>query len=455
MMREGEKLRLGAFFNPTGHHVASWRHPQADADANVNFQHYADIARLAETGKFDLIFLADNISVRTGHPEVIKRSAQYIAGFEPLTLLSALSAVTKNIGLVATASTSFNEPYHVARKFASLDHLSNGRAGWNIVTSGFEDEARNFNRDHHFGHAERYDRAHEFCRVVQGLWDSWEDEAFVRDRKSGVYFDPTQLHALNHKGKHFQVAGPLNVPRSPQGYPVMVQAGASADGLELGAAFAEVIFTNHFDIESAKTYYRQIRDRAASIGRDPAQVKVLPGLSVIVAPTAAEAEEKFEHLQSMVDPLVARELLSLVLGGADLSSVPFDGPLPSDLKPTLTNGTVSGFNNWVGLAKRENLTVRQLAYRAISARGKSVVKGSPADVADYMQNWFESHACDGFNIMPPYLPGGLKDFVDLVVPELQRRGLFRREYEGATLRENLGLRRPPNRHTEKPVSVAV
>jgi len=454
-MRRGEKLRLGAFFNPTGHHVASWRHPDAAADANVNFQHYVEIASLAEAGKFDLIFLADNISVRTGNPEVIKRSAQYIAGFEPLTLLSALSTVTKRIGLVATASTSFNEPYHVARKFASLDHISNGRAGWNVVTSGFEDEARNFNRDTHFNHAERYHRAHEFCRVVQGLWDSWDDDAFLRDRKSGIYFDPTRLHKLDHKGEHFKVAGPLNVPRSPQGYPVMVQAGASADGLELGAAFAEVIFSNHFEIEASKAYYKQIRDRAASLGRDPAGIKVLPGLSVIVGRTTEEANAKFETLQSMVDPIVARELLSLVLGGVDLSKANFDEQLPNDLKPNPKNGTLSGFDNWVSLARRENLTIRQLAYRAISARGKSFVVGSPQEVADHMERWFSEHACDGFNIMPPYLPGGLHDFVELVVPELHRRGIFRTEYEGTTLRENLGLKRPVNRHAAAAVSVAV
>lgn len=439
-------MKMGAFFNPTGHHVASWRHPDAAADAGVNFDHYVEIAQMAERGKFDLIFLADGLNVRSGNPEVIKRSAQYVANFEPLTLLSALSVVTNQIGLIATASTTYNEPYHVARKFASLDHLSGGRAGWNIVTSASEGEAQNFSRERHLEHGERYARAHEFCQIVQGLWDSWEDDAFLRNKESGIFTDLAKQHPLGHRGEFFKIAGPLNVPRSPQGYPVMVQAGASSDGIELGAEFAEVIFSNHFELESAKSYYSDLKGRAAAHGRPPHHISILPGLSVIVGQTAEDAENKFQVLQSMVDPVVARELLSLVLGGADLSQIDFDGPLPSDLRPSSTSGTVSGFNNWVGVARRENLTVRQLAYRVVGARGKSVIRGTPKQIVDFMQGWFEEHACDGFNIMPSHLPGGLRDFVTMVIPELQERGLFRHEYEGNTLRENLGLPRPVNRH---------
>jgi FMN-dependent oxidoreductase (nitrilotriacetate monooxygenase family) len=445
-MRQRGQMKLGVFFHPTGHHVASWRHPDADADAAVNFRHYVAITQLAEAAKLDFVFLADNNCVRLGNPDVIRRSAQYIAGFEPITLLSALSAVTTRVGLVATASTSYNEPYHVARKFASLDQISGGRAGWNVVTSAFAEEALNFNRDAHYGHEERYERAHEFCHVVKALWDSWEDDAFLRDKKSGVFLHYEKMRPLNHNGKHFKVAGPLNVPRSPQGHPVVVQAGASKDGIDLASEFAEAVFTNHFEIDGAKSFYAELKGRLPRYGRNPDHLKIMPGLSVIVGRTAAEAEEKYQALQEMVDPLVARELLSLVLGGVDLSQVPFDGPLPLDIKPSSTSGTLSGFENWVALARRENLTIRQLAERAVQSRGKGMVKGSPQQVADHIQQWFEEGACDGFNIMPPYLPGGFKDFVSLVVPELQRRGLFRTEYEGHTLREHLGLPRPENRY---------
>jgi FMN-dependent oxidoreductase (nitrilotriacetate monooxygenase family) len=446
MMAQNAHMKLGVFFHPTGHHVASWRHPEAQADAGVNFRHYVEIAQLAEAGRLDFVFLADNACVRVGHPEVIKRSAQYIAVFEPITLLSALAAVTDKIGLIATASTSYNEPYHVARKFASLDHISGGRAGWNVVTSAFAEESLNFGREAHYGHAERYERAREFAGVVQGLWDSWEDDAFVRNKESGLFFDPEKLHALNHKGKHFKVAGPLNTPRSPQGYPVMVQAGASNDGMDLGAQFAEVVFSNHFDINDAKAFYSALKGRLARYGRQPNDMKIMPGLSVIVGRTVEDAEEKYNTLQGLVHPIVARELLSMVLGGVDLSQVPFDGLLPDDIKPNDKSGTLSGFENWVALARRENLTIRELANRAVHSRGKGMVKGTPEQIVDQMQEWFEGGACDGFNIMPPYLPGGMKDFVELIVPELQRRGLLRREYEGTTLRDHLGLARRENRY---------
>ena len=443
-MSQQSKMVLGAFFNPTGHHVASWRHPRGQADAGVNFSHYAEIARTAERAKFHTIFLADNIGVRDAKMEALSRSAQYVANFDPLTLLSALAATTERIGLIATASTSYNEPFHVARKFASIDHLSGGRAGWNIVTSTLTSEARNFGRDEHLGHAERYDRAREFTGIVLGLWDSWDDDAFRRDKQTGVFFDPDKLHTLDHRGKYFSVLGPLNVPRPPQGYPVLVQAGASDDGREFAAEFAEIVFTNHLTVESAQAYYADLKRRAAAHGRSPDQIKVMPGLSPIVGRTAGEAQEKFEYLQSLIDPVVGREMLSTVLGGVDLSGYPIDGPLP-DLP--VTNTTIqSALENWTRLARSENLSIRQLSLRAAGARGKSVVKGSPTDIADIMEQWFKSEAADGFNVMPPYLPGALDDFVDLVIPELQKRGLFRTEYEGRTLRENLDLVRPESRY---------
>jgi FMN-dependent oxidoreductase (nitrilotriacetate monooxygenase family) len=445
MSRQGQ-MRLGAFFNPTGHHVASWRHPRAQADAGINFKHYVEITQTAERAKFDLVFLADNICVREANMEAVSRSAQYIANFEPITLLSALSTQTSHIGLVATASTSYNEPYHVARKFASLDHLSGGRAGWNLVTSGMGAEAQNFNRDIHYEHGERYDRAQEFAQVVVGLWDSWEDDAFLRDKEAGRFFNPDKLHRLDHKGKHFSVRGPLNVPRSPQGRPVIVQAGGSEDMIAVAAEFAEVIFCAPLNIAQAQTFYANIKGRLAQHGRSPDEMKVMPGLSAVIGRTEAEAEERYEYLQSLIHPIVAREILSTVLGGVDLSPYPFDGPLPENLP--LSNASHSTFVNVMDMARKESLTMRQVAMRVAGARAKAVVRGSPQQVADYMEEWFRNDACDGFNLMPPFLPGGLDDFVELVLPELRRRGLFRSEYEGPTLRDNLGLARPASRYAK-------
>lgn len=440
------QMRLGAFFNPTGHHVASWRHPRAQADAGINFQHYLDITRTAERGKFDMVFLADNLGVRSAHIEALSRSAQYIANFEPITLLSALATHTSHIGLVATASTSYNEPFHVARKFASLDHLSGGRAGWNLVTSGQENEARNFGRETHYEHGERYARAREFARVVLGLWDSWDDDAFVRDKASGQFFQPEGLHNLNHRGEHFKVLGALNIPRSPQGHPVIVQAGGSEDMIAVAAEFAEVIFCAPLTLQAAQSLYATLKGRLAVHGRTPDEMKIMPGLSPVVGRTDEEARENYEQLNSLIHPVVAREILSMVLGNVDLSPYPFDGPLPENLPRS--NASQSIFTEVTAMARRENLSIRQVATRVAGARAKAVVHGSPATIADMMEEWFVKDGCDGFNIMPPFLPGGLDDFVDLVIPELQRRRLFRTEYEGRTLREHLGLKRPQSRHAK-------
>jgi N-acetyl-S-(2-succino)cysteine monooxygenase len=444
MRRSGEQLRLGAFFNPTGHHVASWRHPQSQADAGINFEHYAEIARTAERAKMDMVFLADNISVREAHPEALARSAQYIANMEPITLLSALAAVTTRIGLVATASTSYNEPYHVARKFASIDHISKGRAGWNLVTSGQAADAYNFSRDEHYEHGVRYRRAREFAQVVIGLWDSWDDDAFIRDKQSGIFLDPGKAHRLDHKGEWFSVRGPLNVPRTPQGRPVIVQAGGSEDMVGVAAEFAEVIFCAPLNIEQGRTFYADLKGRMKKHGRTPHQMKIMPGLSVVIGRTQAEADEKQRHLDELTHPVVAREILSTVLGNIDLSGYPMDGPMPQ-LAPTRTS-TQSTFTHILDIARRGNLTLRQTAQVVAGARGKFCMRGTPEQIADVMEEWFRGEACDGFNVMPPYLPGALDDFVTLVIPELQRRGLFRTEYEGKTLRENLGLLRPQSRY---------
>jgi FMN-dependent oxidoreductase (nitrilotriacetate monooxygenase family) len=448
-----KQLKLGAFFNTTGHHVASWRHPGAQADAGVNFAHWVEISRTAERGKFDFVFLADTPSVREGPPQVMSRRAQYVASFEPLTLIAALSALTERIGFVSTASTSWSEPYNLARQFASIDHISGGRAGWNIVTSSRDASARNFGHEEVDEHGARYARAREFTEVVRGLWDSWADDAFLRDKASGIFFDPAKVRPLNHRGAHFSVAGPLNVARPPQGRPVLVQAGASDDGRDFAAEYADAIFTNHLTLESAQRYYADVKARAQRFGRDPQSIVVMPGLAATVGSTREEALERHEYLQSLVDPVVGLELLTHLLG-TDLSAYPLDGPLP-DLKPART-GSQATFENWTTLARRDNLTIRQLVALAIGANGKSVVAGTPSQIADHMQHWFENGAADGFNIHPAYLPGAHDEFVDRVIPELQARGLFRSDYEGTTLREHLGLPRPervPDR-VEEPVASA-
>lgn len=441
MSQTPRQFSLGAFLMQTGHHIAGWRHPGAQADAGSNFRHYVELAKAAETAKFDAIFLADSSGLRTTHLPSLARTAR-ADFFEPLTLLSALATVTERIGLIATVSTSFHEPYNVARKFASLDQISGGRSGWNLVTSSSTAEAWNFNREEHMAHALRYERASEFHDVVTGLWDSWEDNAFVRDAASGIYLDADKLHVLNHKGPHFQVRGPLTVSRSPQGRPVVVQAGASEAGRDLAARTAEVIFVAHQTFDEARAFYADIKARVLRHGRAPGDVKIMPGIFPVVGRTQAEAEEKFEQLQSLVDPVVGVALLSTVIGGIDLSGVPVDGPLP-ELPPT--NGPKSRQQLLVELARRDGLTIRQLYLRIAGARGHYQVVGTPASIADLLQQWFEEGGADGFNIMAPWFPGGLTDFIDLVLPELRRRGLFRTDYTGRTLREHLGLARPSHR----------
>jgi FMN-dependent oxidoreductase (nitrilotriacetate monooxygenase family) len=435
-------MKLAAFLYPTGYHVAAWRHPDVPADAGVNLAALTMQARTAERGRFDFIFVADSLAVRGRDLPALSRTAiRYVAQFEPLTLLSALSVLTERIGLVASVTTTYNEPYHVARKLASLDHLSGGRVGWNLVTSQNEDEAHNFGFERHPDHADRYRRAREFAQVARGLWDSWEDDAFVRDKQSGLYFDPAKLHVLEHRGHYFAVRGPLNVPRPPQGHPVIVQSGSSDDGRGLAAEIGDVIFTAQPDLASAQRFYADVRARAEAHGRDPRNVIIMPGLFPYVGRTRGEAEGKLERLHALVDPVVGLSLLSGQIGNLDLSAYPLDGPLP---EVPDTNAGKSRRDLLVDLARRERLTIRQLYERIAGSRGHWQVIGTASEVADRLQEWFEGGAADGFNVMAPWLPGGLDDFVELVVPELQRRGLFRCDYRGITLREHLGLRRPPH-----------
>lgn len=441
MTKRTDQIKLGAFLLFTGHHVAAWRHK--DASIGVNFENYVELAQLAEAAKFDAIFFADGVGVRLKDVEAASRKAHSgVYPFEPITLLSALSSVTKNIGLIATASTSYSDPFNLARQFASLDHLSGGRAGWNLVTSSDPDAAFNFGHESHILHADRYARAEEFADVVVGLWDSWEDDAFPRDRDAGVYFDKTKLHILNHQGTHFKVRGPLNTPRTPQGHPVVVQAGASEPGKELAARTAEAIFAAQITLDEAVGFYADVKGRMAKYGRHPDELKIMPGIFPVVAPTQVEAEDKFAQLQDLIQPVVGLNMLAGLAGGIDLSQYDIDGPIPEVPE---TNAGKSRQTLLLDLARRENLTIRQLYLRIAGARGHWQLVGTPQHIADQLEERFEARGADGFNIMAPIMPGGLKDFIDLVVPELRHRGLFRTEYEGATLRENLGLARPTNR----------
>lgn len=431
------QLKLGAFLMATGHHVAAWRHKDVPANAGLDFKHYKHLAQVAEAAKFDALFVADSVAAPTDV------SASHMARsdhFEPLTLMSALSAVTEHIGLICTATTSYNEPYHVARKFASLDHLSGGRAGWNLVTSDAAAEAQNFGRDEHIGHAERYSRAREFHKVVTGLWDSWEDGAFIRDKTSGQYYDPAKRHVLNHQGEHFKVKGPLNVARSPQGHPVIVQAGSSEVGRELSAETAEVVFTAQTSLANAQAFYADIKGRMARFDRDPESLKVMPGVFVVVGDSEALAREKFEEFQALVEPKVGVALLGRMLGNFDLSGYALDEPLPP--LPLTDSGQQSRQKLLTQLSRDENLTLAQLGRRIAGGRGHYSLIGTPTQIADELQVWFQERAADGFNLLVPHLPGGLEDVAWHVVPELQRRGLFRTEYSGSTLRDNLGLQRP-------------
>ena len=431
------EMKLGMFFWPAGHHLAAWRHPEAVADAGENMPHMIEIARLAEHGLFDMFFMADSVSFWRGDLDAMVRD-NYGAKIEPFTLMAALSQHTKHLGLVCTATTTYDQPYLLARRFASLDIASGGRAGWNLITSANRAEAACFGVEQHMAKDARYGRAREFAHIVRGLWNSFADGVFVRDKASGIYLDRERLNILEFRGEFLSARGPLNVPPSPQGEPVMVQAGASEDGRELAAETAEVIFAAHQTIEDAIAFYADVKGRMAAFGRAPDDLKIMPGLMVYVGRTHDEAVAKFETMQDLIDDKTGIEFLENRMD-YDFSGCDPDAP-PPDIK--FDNVSASRGRLFLDIARRENLTLRGLWRRVAGARGHMQIVGSATEIADFMEAWVTRKACDGFNIMPPLFPHDLTDFIELVTPELQRRGLFRTAYEGTTLRANLGLSRP-------------
>jgi len=433
------QLHLGAFMRPVSIHTGAWRYPGAWPDANFNLGHLKRLIQSLEAAKFDAFFMADHLAVLNMPIEALKRS-HTVTSFEPFTLLSALAMVTERIGLIATASTTYDEPFHIARRFASLDHLSEGRAGWNIVTTGNPETSHNFGSDQHLAHTTRYARAREFYDVVTGLWDSWADDAFVRDVDSGIFFDPDKLHVLNHKGATLSVRGPLNIARPVQGWPVIVQASVSEPGRQLAAETAEVIFGSESTLEGGKRFYADVKGRMRAIGRDPDHLKILPAAFVVVGDTIEEAQARRAHLDSLVHYDSGIRSLSIMLD-YDVSGFDPDGPLPEIPE---SNASKSSQQHIVESARAQGLSIRELAARAGSYSGLAFV-GTAESIADEMEAWLEDRGSDGFNMMFPWLPGGLEDFTGKVVPELQRRGIFRKEYEGSTLRDHLGLPRPENR----------
>lgn len=436
MSKENRQLNLNLFIYPAGHHEAGWRYKESSPDKVIDISYYQDLARRAEAAKFDAVFFADGPALA----DDIKYAARFRV--EPLTWLSAIAAATSRIGLIGTASTTYSEPYNLARLYASLDHLSGGRAGWNIVTTGAAQTAQNFGLAEHPTHADRYERAAEFLDVVTKLWDSWEDDALVADAASGLFADPDKIHAISHVGKHFRVRGPLNTPRSPQGRPVYVQAGSSDNGRSFAARYAEAIFTAHQTLASAQAFYADIKGQAAALGRNPAHVKILPGISPFIGATEAEAKSLYDEFNGLIQPDYSLGQLRRMIG-LDLSSYDLDGPFPRHLVKTDGElGVSSRFQVVLDIVDRENPTIRQLIHRLAGARGHWVVVGTPEQVADNIAEWFASGAADGFNVMPPYFTGGFDVFADEVVPILRKRGLFRDEYQGATLRDHFGLPRP-------------
>ncbi|UJR83977.1 LLM class flavin-dependent oxidoreductase [Sandaracinus amylolyticus] len=431
------QLVLNAFFQRFGHHPTAWRHPSQKDDGVPRLSWWVQAARMAEEAKFDAFFLADFVGRAPDQLEEASRNGQNYQ-FEPLTLMSAIAASTRHVGLVVTVNTNFSEPYAVARALSSLDHISGGRVGWNVVSSLSDAASKSFGLPHTRGHGERYERAAEFVEVAKALWDSWDDDAFQRpNRESGRFFEPASAHPVRHRGEHFAIEAVLDVPRPIQGHPVFVQAGNSDTGRDFAASIAEMTYCSAQSLSVAQEYYADVKRRAAQRGRDPDHVKITPGLSVVVAESDGAAQDRFDDLQNAID---FRH--GVRVAGVDLSGYPLDGPLP-DL-PESENGK-GRFRQMVELARRENLTIRQLVLRFSVSRGHLQVIGSPKTVADRIEEWFVERGADGFNVVPPLLPSGFVDFARLVVPELQRRGLFRREYTGSTLREHLGLPRPATR----------
>ncbi|PWL18340.1 nitrilotriacetate monooxygenase [Falsochrobactrum shanghaiense] len=429
-----KNMKLGLSMRYLGYHLAAWRHPDFDPASITRFEAYRDIARKAEEAKLDMIFFADGLAVRNeAKPEGSLSHDMRNADLEPLTLLSAIAATTSHIGLVATSSTTYNEPYHIARRYASLDMISHGRAGWNVVTSWSEQEALNFNRTENLPKDERYDRAQEFVEVVCGLWNSFEADAFTHDKKTGQFYDPTKMHVLDHKGKHFQVRGPLTSGVTPQGRPLIVQAGASDKGRDIAAQYADVVYSVAQNIDEARAFYSDIKARAAQQGRKNNAPLIMPALAFYVGETREAAQAKFDALQALIDPLAG--LAQLYSFAGDLSGYDLDKPIPEDH----FTDKISIGSGLLKQARETGMTIRQLYEQVAAGFTVRYVIGSAEEIVDDMQHWMETGAADGFNLCPPILPNSLDDFIEFILPELRRRGLFRTEYEGKTLRENLGL----------------
>lgn len=441
-MANRKKIKFGALIHGVGGNISAWRHPEVPSDASVNFEFYKQQALTAEKGLFDLVFIADGLYITE------KSIPHFLNRFEPITILSALAAVTSRIGLVGTLSTTYSEPFTVARQFGSLDHISGGRAGWNVVTSPLEGSARNYGKKEHPTHDERYRIAEEHLQVTRGLWDSWEDDAFIRDKESGVFFDPAKMHRLNHKGKYFSVEGPLNIARSKQGHPVIFQAGSSESGKNLAAKSADAVFTGHETIDEAKAFYKDVKDRASAFGRSPDEIAILPGINPIIGRTEEEAERKYREIAELVSIDKALDYLGRFFEHHDFSQYPLDEPFP-DIGDLGSNSFRSGTDKIKQNARELNLTLREAALRSATPRGEFV--GTPERIADLIQRWYEEGAADGF-IIHSALPSGLNDFVERVVPILQERGIYRTEYESDTLRGNLGLPIPENRYARRKVN---
>lgn len=442
------EMKVGVLLSHVGIHPAAWLDPSTPLGGEVQLPMWVEMARIAEQAKLDFVFRADSPASRHGNMDAITRYPAMIAEFEPVTLLGALAAVTKRVGLAGTVSTSYFEPYNVARQIGSLDHMSGGRVAWNVVTTSAGAAAYNFSRTaQDETHGNRYERATEFVEVVKGLWDSWDADAFPRDRASGIFFDGNKRHVLDHKGKYFQVRGPLDLPRSPQGQPVIICAGGSDAGMELAAKHADVVFSVDRNLEKAKAFYDNLKGRMAKYGRDRDELKILCAVNPYLGATDREGQEKLEQLQSLMHPAVGYEILSVDLGGIDLTGLPLDEPIPESVLPPTSDATKSYFDNMVAVIREHRLTVRQLYLACAASRGgMNAIAGSGVTVADRMQQWFDASAADGFMIRVSHLPQGLRDFTNLVIPELQSRGLFRADYTGSTLREHLGLRRPLSRY---------
>ncbi len=438
MAKAKRQLKLGHMIEGAGRTWTDWRHPAAQPSASTDLRYYAQRAELAERGKLDFLFIADSLFITE------KSSPHYLNRFEPLTILSALAALTSHIGLVATVTASYTEPFNLARQFASLDHISGGRAGWNVVTSWLDGTAANFSKTQHLDHADRYRRAREFVEVVQGLWDSWEDDALVHDKQTGVFLDPEKLHALNHEGEFFKVRGPLNIARSRQGQPVIFQAGSSDDGRNFAAQHSDAIFVGHDGIEEARSYYRDVKSRAAGFGRDPSSLFILPAVAPVIGSTEAEAEALWRERANLVSIEAALRMLGRSFNDYDFTAHDVEAPFP-DLGAAGLNSSQGAVLKITQAAKTEGLSLREVALRFATPRGNFV--GTPEQIADKFERWLETEACDGFVIGEP-LPGQFQRLVETVIPILQLRGSFRQDYDATTFRGHLGLEIPENRYTE-------